>query len=232
MSATVIKMSIQRMVCTGCGAEANASCNCGVAYQPKSVRAREAVTDPDNAKKSLRAMEAETGIDRETLRRARTDTGVSVEETVGLDGKTRRMPIRDADVVEPTDPEFAKKQFVFAADSILETAKDALGYVERMQFSGNEAEELCEITWRIISQFKDVTAALTRRIPVRDAEDEDNDIETDVDPGNYLTAYMLRADAARRFATYSGSVTKDTVAMARQVAAAWLVLARKMERSR
>jgi hypothetical protein len=29
---TVIKMSNQRMVCTGCGAEANASCNCGVSY--------------------------------------------------------------------------------------------------------------------------------------------------------------------------------------------------------
>ena len=36
-------LSIQRMICTGCGAEANASCNCGVSYIPKAVRAREAV---------------------------------------------------------------------------------------------------------------------------------------------------------------------------------------------
>ena len=39
----VIPISIQRMICDGCGAETNAACNCGVAYQPKAVRAREAV---------------------------------------------------------------------------------------------------------------------------------------------------------------------------------------------
>jgi hypothetical protein len=37
-ASTVIKMSIQRMICTGCGAEANASCNCGQPYVPKAVR--------------------------------------------------------------------------------------------------------------------------------------------------------------------------------------------------
>jgi hypothetical protein len=45
--ATVIPMSIQRMVCTGCGAEANASCNCGVSYVPKPERfAKTAVAQP------------------------------------------------------------------------------------------------------------------------------------------------------------------------------------------
>ena len=43
--ATVTKLSIQRIVCTGCGAEANASCNCGKAYVPKAVRAAEAVAE-------------------------------------------------------------------------------------------------------------------------------------------------------------------------------------------
>jgi hypothetical protein len=32
-------ISIQRMVCTGCGAEANASCNCGKPYLPKLQQA-------------------------------------------------------------------------------------------------------------------------------------------------------------------------------------------------
>ena len=39
----VIPISIQRMICDGCGAETNAACNCGVAYPTKAVRAREAV---------------------------------------------------------------------------------------------------------------------------------------------------------------------------------------------
>jgi hypothetical protein len=33
--AVVINLPVQRVVCTGCGAEANASCNCGVSYVPR-----------------------------------------------------------------------------------------------------------------------------------------------------------------------------------------------------
>lgn len=40
-TAVVIPLSVQRMVCTGCGAEASASCNCGLNYVPKAVRAAE-----------------------------------------------------------------------------------------------------------------------------------------------------------------------------------------------
>ena len=38
-----IKIAVQRMACTSCGAEANATCTCGVAYVLKSVRAAEAM---------------------------------------------------------------------------------------------------------------------------------------------------------------------------------------------
>jgi hypothetical protein len=58
--ATVIKLSIQRMVCTGCGAEANASCKCGKPYVPKSVRAAEAVAA--SPEKSNRAIAADIGV--------------------------------------------------------------------------------------------------------------------------------------------------------------------------
>lgn len=75
---TVIQFSVQRMSCTGCGAEANASCNCGVAYAPKIVRAAEAIRA--NPQKSDRAIAAEIGISNVTpaaiaaLVRARTTT--------------------------------------------------------------------------------------------------------------------------------------------------------------
>jgi hypothetical protein len=94
MTAHVIKMSIQRMVCTACGAEANASCNCGVAYQPKSIRATEAVKA--NPEKSDRAIAKEIGASPTTVGKAREQLSTTgqLEDTsrVGLDGKMRKVP--------------------------------------------------------------------------------------------------------------------------------------------
>jgi hypothetical protein len=83
-----IKMTVQRMVCTSCGAEANASRTCGVAYVPKSVRAAEAVKA--NPEKSNRAIAAEIGVSEPTVRLAR-EQGTSCdapEKVVGKDGKS------------------------------------------------------------------------------------------------------------------------------------------------
>lgn len=101
--ATVIPMSIQRMVCTGCGAEANASCNCGVSYMPKAERAREAVKA--NPEKSDRAIAKEIGVDHKTVGTARKElTGEnSPVERIGLDGKVRRLPQRPEEECEDCD---------------------------------------------------------------------------------------------------------------------------------
>ena len=71
-----IKYSIQRMVCTGCGAEANASCNCGLAYVPASQRAAEAIKN--NPEKSNRAIAAELGVSDMTVGRARESLGRNI----------------------------------------------------------------------------------------------------------------------------------------------------------
>lgn len=84
---TVIQFSVQRMVCTGCGVEANASCNCGVAYTPKKLRAAEAIKA--NPQKSNRAIAEETGISEPTVRRARAGASCDApEEREGRDGKS------------------------------------------------------------------------------------------------------------------------------------------------
>jgi hypothetical protein len=62
-----------------------------------------------------------------------------------------------------------------------------------------------------------------------DDEDDDPGIEANVDPKNYRAAYLLRVDAARRFAAYSGPVTEEIVAAARVVAADWSRLAKQLE---
>jgi hypothetical protein len=81
------------MVCTSCGAEANASCNCGVDYKPKAVRAREAVEA--NPEKSDRAIAKEIRVTAPTVGKARRESTVNdftVDERTGLDGKTRKQP--------------------------------------------------------------------------------------------------------------------------------------------
>jgi hypothetical protein len=153
-------MAVQQMTCTGCGAEANASCNCGKPYVP--VKQRVGEYDKEKPGRSTRQAAADLGISNMAVSKAR-NSGVNQftpTEVTGRDGKVYRIPVRE--VEEPPDEEFAKKQFVFAAESVIETAKDATEYVERMKFIGNEAEELCEITERIISQWNAVKSAIRK----------------------------------------------------------------------
>ena len=90
--ATVIKLSIQRMVCTGCGAEANASCNCGKPYVPKAVRAAEALKE--NPEKSDRAIAADIGVAPNTVKTARDQLRSTAQlgdgPRVGQDGRVRQ----------------------------------------------------------------------------------------------------------------------------------------------
>jgi hypothetical protein len=83
-TATVIQMSIARLACTACGAEANASCNCGQPYMPAKQRAKEAIEA--NPQKSNRAIADEIGVDHKTVGAARGE--YSPPEVIGRDGKT------------------------------------------------------------------------------------------------------------------------------------------------
>jgi hypothetical protein len=161
-AAAVIQLAVQRMVCTGCGAEANASCNCGKTYVPAAVRAKEAISS--NPGKSNRALAAEIGVDEKTVRNARTADDSAVER-VGLDGKTRSLP--KARPRRHRNPDFV--------------------------------------------------------------EEPEDDVEADIEPDNYRTAYLLRADQARRFAVYSGPVTEEIAEYARVVIKAWTVLVEDLE---
>lgn len=159
-SMQVVEMAVQRMACTACGSEANATCNCGKPYVPKKQLAADAIAA--NPQKSDRAIAADLGIDHKTVGAARRETGGedSPPEREGRDGKVYRLPVRAG------------------AD-----------------------------------------------------DGDDEDIEADVEPANYRGAFLIRADQAKRFATYSGPITHEIVAMARQVATAWAELAAQLEKS-
>lgn len=107
-----IKISVQRLECIACGAEANATCGCGVGYKPKGQLAAEAVAKAPE--KSDRAIAAELGVGKDTVRRARTDQLAhhAPPQRVGRDGRRRRMP------------------HPLAADTPEQIAKDAAADVE------------------------------------------------------------------------------------------------------
>jgi len=84
--ALQIVHSLARLQCTKCGAEANASCNCGEPYVPAALRVAE--YDKANPGKSTREAAADLGISNKTVSKARGVTGVTPETVTGRDGKT------------------------------------------------------------------------------------------------------------------------------------------------
>ena len=71
----------------------------------------------------------------------------------------------------------------------------------------------------------------TRDIGREEVENIEDEIDGE-DPENYRTAFLLRAEQAIRFASYSrGTVTKEISRTARAVAKAWATLATKLEKS-
>ena len=87
--ASVIQMSVQRMSCTGCGAEASASCNCGKPYVPAKTRVRE--YDEENPGRSTRQAAADLGISNKTVSLARNS------------GVTQVTPEREPDDADDDD---------------------------------------------------------------------------------------------------------------------------------
>ena len=98
-------LSVVRLACSACGAEANASCNCGKPYSPRERAAEVVAAHPE---KSNRAIADEIGASEATVRRARdaTASGDAVAEPrIGRDGKARRLPSYNPDATAlPPDP--------------------------------------------------------------------------------------------------------------------------------
>lgn len=96
------------MVCTGCGSEANASCNCGVAYVPKADRIKKAIEA--SPEKSTRAIAAELGdvshVAVQKVRAAMEEAGVNQltpDQRIGRDGKSYPAKLRVVQDDEASD---------------------------------------------------------------------------------------------------------------------------------
>jgi hypothetical protein len=89
------KASRRALICSKCGATAEAACDCGASYERPSERAARAIAN--SADKSDRAIAADIGVNQSTVTRARrasTDAKAAVEKRVGRDGRARKLPTR------------------------------------------------------------------------------------------------------------------------------------------
>jgi hypothetical protein len=126
--ATEIRQSIQRLQCSLCGAEVNASCNCGKPYIPAKQRVAE--HDAKHPGRSNRATAAALGVDEKTVRKARADQSAPDQEpsvapatpakVVGIDGK--EYPAR-RDVTDDKDPEKVKAALINHAGAAFENGR-------------------------------------------------------------------------------------------------------------
>jgi hypothetical protein len=117
----VIEMAVQQMVCTGCGAEAVAPCNCGKPCLPKKQRAADAIAA--NPQKSNRAIAEETGVSLGTVNKARQEGGEQLcsPEREGRDGKIYHIQPReddpdDEDIEADVTPANYRGAFLIRAD--------------------------------------------------------------------------------------------------------------------
>ncbi len=88
-----LKAASLRLACSACGAEAEAGCNCGVAYIPAGARAAEGVAATPHL--SDRAIAKNVGVSAPTVSAARR-AGVkdfTPERRVGRDGKSYPAPV-------------------------------------------------------------------------------------------------------------------------------------------
>jgi hypothetical protein len=111
------------------------------------------------------------------------------------------------------------------ADELIQIA-DGRTTVDTIKERNNQAKSKHRLAFR---NAKGNSRSLT---VTESEEDEVEDIERDIDPENYATAFLLRADQARAFAAYSGPINHEIVEAARAAAASWNELVQKLEDDR
>jgi hypothetical protein len=131
MTATVIRLprasTAYHMACSACGVTMDAACDCGAPYMPVAQRAAEAIKA--NPTKSDRAIAKELGVSHMSVKRAReTVTDVTVDEPqprVGLDGKSRRMPVKPPIPDDEERPQNYRVASLLRVDVALNAAREA-----------------------------------------------------------------------------------------------------------
>ena len=157
----IIQRSIQRMFCEGCGAEANARCNCGKPYVPAKQRVAE--YDKINPGQSTRQAAADLGVDNATVHRAR-NLGVAdaTPKTItGRDGKTyqsKRVIDREEEHYNAVN---RRRVFDKCAADVIRKAEQGAGLIEAT--SDEIDDEVIATLDRVIETWIALRKILTER---------------------------------------------------------------------
>ena len=105
-----------------------------------------------------------------------------------------------------------------------------LGTVQRARKKSTDPHESVGPPAKRIGKDGKARKLPTKRAPtVTEPDDDEPGIEDEIDPENYRTAFLIRADQAVRFAAYSGPINHEIVAATRAAAAAWNKLAQFLD---
>jgi hypothetical protein len=111
MNQLQIVHSLARLQCTKCGAEANASCDCGEPYKPVEIAKDYARKNPTA---SIREISAQTGVSHASAQRAKSRVSPDTPVT-GRDGKTYPK-VRTVESQSFTDAKLAFQFLTSAAE--------------------------------------------------------------------------------------------------------------------
>lgn len=140
----VIQISVRRLECVECGAEANATCDCNKPY----VRAAQRVAEYDKANpgRSTRRVAADLGVSQPVVVEARKsgDRHLSPDVVTGRDGK--QYPARRDSSRDDTGPDFGPQTTgidppAARRRSFLYRASEAVRYAEFDSFNGLEIDD-------------------------------------------------------------------------------------------
>jgi hypothetical protein len=159
--------SLARLQCTKCGAEANASCNCGEPYVPAAIRVKE--YDNANPGRSTRAAAADLGISKSEVGRARqsvvpdgtpeTDQASSGGKVTGLDGKTYKAKSAPRESVPKA---IAAPPITESDDEPAKRARDDSGVFDFEKLKKQVAELVPHIERLTPAQAREIESLLTR----------------------------------------------------------------------
>jgi hypothetical protein len=148
-----------QLACWECGATTTAACNCGVSYVPAGARAAAAVAN--NPEKSDRAIAADIGVAKNTVRAARQEL-VNTDQLedgprIGLDGKTRKLPERQTVSYIQIETKPPEPRVVSVTSRAVFTVHDMFAFEQYVEKVCQEA-----IDRALADRFEKVTKKLAR----------------------------------------------------------------------
>jgi hypothetical protein len=231
-----------QMECSQCGACVAALCDCGVIYVPVGTRAANAIAK--NPDKSDRAIAAELGVGKDSVRRARVPVGANAPpgKRTGRDGK--QYPARHTVRTRTAKPKQSPNN-VWSSDPIQENCSEcevpAEFWERSLENLAGDAISMRAHWTREFGKWESFEAPSSLVTLAKQAAQTWTELAADINSKEQIearhaqrgntpnAAFLLRADEACSWAKFDGKTDPRSLAAARATASAWARLVETME---